>query len=79
MNKSERLLISIKDGEVVNLQGLETVTSERLEDILNHVAEVKISLDRHKLNNRPTGINRVVKNCKKFIRCLKGALSDEEV
>lgn len=79
MNKAERVLISIKDSEVIALQGLDTVTADRLEDILNYVAEVKESLDRHKLNNRATGIKRAAHNCKKFIRCLKGALSDEEV
>lgn len=79
MNKAERVLISIKDGEVIALQGLDTVTADRLEDILNYVAEAKESLDRHKLSNRATGIKRVAHNCKKFIRCLKGALSDEEV
>ena len=33
--KTENILISIKDGEVIALQGLDTVTAERLEDILN--------------------------------------------
>lgn len=73
MNKAERVLISIKDGEVIALQGLDTVTADRLEDILNYVAEVKESLDRHKLNNRATGIKHVANNCKKFIRCCKYA------
>lgn len=45
----------------------------RIEDILNYVAEVKESLDRHKLNNRSTGIKRVAQNCKKFIKCCKYA------
>lgn len=72
--RSENLLISIKDGEVMSLQGLDTVTAERLEDILNYVAETKESLDSHKLVNRATGINRVVKNCKKFIKCCKYAI-----
>lgn len=71
--KTENILISIKDGEVIALQGLDTVTAERLEDILNYVAEVKESLDRHKLNNRATGVKRVVNNCKKFIKCCKYA------
>ncbi|WP_440447765.1 hypothetical protein [Ruminococcus sp.] len=73
MSKLENLQICIKDGEVIALQGLDTVTAERLEDILNYVAEVKESLDRHKLNNRATGIKRVTDNCKKFIRCCKYA------
>lgn len=73
MSKLENLQICIKDGEVIALQGLDTVTADRLEDILNYVAEVKESLDRHKLNNRATGIKRVANNCKKFIRCCKYA------
>lgn len=39
MNK-ENIQICIKDGEVIALQGLDTVTADRLEDILNYVAEV---------------------------------------
>lgn len=73
MSKLENLQICIKDGEVIALQGLDTVTADRLEDILNYVAEAKESLDRHKLNNRATGIKRVANNCKKFIRCCKYA------
>lgn len=73
MSKLENLQICIKDGEVIALQGLDTVTADRLEDILNYVAEVKESLDRHKLNNRATGFKRVADNCKKFIRCCKYA------
>lgn len=73
---NERLVISIKDGEVVALQGLDTVTADRLEDILNYVAESKESLDRHKLLNRATGFKRVVKNCKKFVKCCKYAIKD---
>ena len=73
INKAERVLISIKDGEVIALQGLDTVTADRLEDILNYVAEVKESLDRHKFSNRATGIKRAANNCKKFIRCCKYA------
>lgn len=73
MSKLENLQICIKDGEVVVLQGLDTVTAERLEDILNYVAEVKESLDRHKLSNRATGFKRLAHNCKKFLRCCKYA------
>lgn len=73
MSKLENLQICIKDGEVIVLQGLDTVTAERLEDILNYVAEVKESLDRHKLNNRATGFKRLTHNCKKFLRCCKYA------
>lgn len=40
---------------------------------LNQDGEIKESLDRHKLNNRATGIKRVADNCKKFIRCCKYA------
>ena len=71
--KLENLQIRIKDGEVMTLQGLDTVTAERLEDILNYVAETKESLDNHQLNNRATGFKRVADNCKKFIRCCKYA------
>lgn len=71
--KLENLQIRIKDGEVMTLQGLDTVTAERLEDILNYVAETKESLDNHQLNNRATGIKRVANNCKKFIKCCKYA------
>lgn len=73
MSKLENLQICIKDGEVIALQGLDTVTADRLEDILNYVAEAKESLDRHKLSNKATGIKRVANNCKKFIRCCKYA------
>ena len=73
MSKLENLQICIKDGEVMTLQGLDTVTADRLEDILNYVAEAKESLDRHKLNNRAAGFKRVADNCKKFIRCCKYA------
>ena len=73
MSKLENLQICIKDGEVIALQGLDTVTAERLEDILNYVAEAKESLDRHKLNNRATGIKRVAQNCKQCIKCCKYA------
>lgn len=72
--KTENILISIKDGEVMTLQGLDTVTVERLEDILNYVAETKESLDNHKLCNKAVGFKRVVKNCKKFIKCCKYAI-----
>lgn len=71
--KLENLQIRIKDGEVMTLQGLDTVSAERLEDILNYVAETKESLDNHQLNNRATGFKRVANNCKKFIRCCKYA------
>lgn len=71
--KTENILINIKDGEVMTLQGLDTVTADRLEDILNYVAEAKESLDRHQLNNKAIGFKRVVKNCKKFIKCCKYA------
>ncbi|WP_418616744.1 hypothetical protein [Ruminococcus sp.] len=74
--KTENILISIKDGEVIALQGLDTVTADRLEDILNYVAEAKESLDNHQLNNRATGFKRVVKNCKKFIKCCKYAIKN---
>ena len=70
----ENILINIKDGEVMTLQGLDTVTAERLEDILNYVAETKESLDNHKLCNKAVGFKRVVKNCKKFIKCCKYAI-----
>ena len=73
MSKLENLQICIKDGEVISLQGLDTVTAERLEDILNYVAETKESLDNHKLCNKAVGFKRVVKNCKKFIKCCKYA------
>lgn len=73
MSKLENLQICIKDGEIIALQGLDTVTAERLEDILNYVAEAKESLDRHKLSNRATGIKRVAQNYKKFIKCCKYA------
>lgn len=76
MSKLENLQICIKEGEVMTLQGLDTVTADRLEDILNYVAEAKESLDRHKLNNRATGIKRVANNCKKFIRCCKYAVKN---
>lgn len=74
--KLENLQIRIKDGEVMTLQGLDTVTAERLEDILNYVAETKESLDNHQLNNRATGFKRVVRNCKKFFRCCKYAVKN---
>lgn len=73
MSKLENLQICIKDGEVIALQGLDTVTADRLEDILNYVAEVKESLDRHKLSNRATRLMPVAQNCKKFIKCCKYA------
>lgn len=76
MSKLENLQISIKDGEVVTLQGLDTVTADRLEDILNYVAEVKESLERHQLNNRATGFKRVAYTCKKFLRCCKYAVKN---
>ena len=41
--KLENLQIRIKDGEVMTLQGLDTVTAERLEDILNYVAATGMS------------------------------------
>lgn len=72
----ENLQIRIKGGEVMTLQGLDTVTAERLEDILNYVAETKESLDNHQLNNRATGFKRVVRNCKKFFRCCKYAVKN---
>lgn len=72
--RTENILININDGEVISLQGLDTVTAERLEDILNYVAEVKESLDNHKLCNKAVGFKRVVKNCKKFIKCCKYAI-----
>lgn len=74
--KLENLQIRIKGGEVMTLQGLDTVTAERLEDILNYVAETKESLDNHQLNNRATGFKRVVRNCKKFFRCCKYAVKN---
>ena len=74
--RTENILINIKDGEVMTLQGLDTVTAERLEDILNYVAETKESLDNHKLCNKAVGFKRVVKNCKKFIKCCKYAIKN---
>lgn len=76
MSKLENLQICIKDGEVMTLQGLDTVTAERLEDILNYVAEAKESLDNHQLNNRATGFKRLARNCKKFLRCCKYAVKN---
>lgn len=76
MSKLENLQICIKDGEIIALQGLDTVTAERLEDILNYVAETKESLDNHQLNNRATGFKRIVHNCKKFLRCCKYAVKN---
>lgn len=74
--RAERLVISIKDGEVLTLQGLDTVSAERLEDILNFVAESKESLDSHKLINKAVGVKRAVKNIRKFIKCCRYAIKE---
>lgn len=75
--RAERLVISIKDGEVLTLQGLDTVSAERLEDILNYVAESKESLDSHKLINKAVGVKRAVKNIRKFIKCFRFAIKED--